>query len=591
MIQQSNYKARQSLNKQYAAIKGASAINDVAMGFGKGWIVFAILSTMASAFSFYQDFNKSLGVIITLLLVTILASALEAFKHLSIKGMFSDMHLISRSLVTIVAVGLIGISFYTHYKSIKTFQSNLVNTDLKEEIAYQRDLQKVQNGQISTILATNAELAKALNNGTSHDDEESSSSVKSNNQLITTLQKLAAQNNMHNTTLLLQESRSSAQTTASAILVIFIMIEIMALFSILSKIIVVDNVSDNVKNFFGLMDRLDELETNTYESLGYQRVEQTHEKIKVTQEAQAREHQKEIKKIQSHPTLKNRPKGQEEIPQITENMKLPFYANYYGKNIEQINQEQSPQVHGVDAKQSTGINPMAMTIYPNTLPVKYPLSNPTDDRRIADKKKTENLTNIKKIADVDGDLWLYYKNWIILEESCSLPNISYRIGSQIEEGFTEEKLLSKSTKTFEIMTQLIHKKEQLDWINRVEEANKKYSNIVEAEMIEEEKDETIVNPFNEKVPAIDIKLYDPDEQKLLRELYDNGAITIGQNLIGRRHVLKAVGKMKKKSETLSLLYEKLFENGYIDKKQVNPNNSIYKYVALAELHRHNWQEK
>jgi hypothetical protein len=234
---------------------------------------------------------------------------------------------------------------------------------------------------------------------------------------------------------------------------------------------------------------------------------------------------------------------------------------------------------------------MAMTIYPNTLPVKYPLSNPTDDRRIADKKKTENLTNIKKIADVDGDLWLYYKNWIILEESCSLPNISYRIGSQIEEGFTEEKLLSKSTKTFEIMTQLIHKKEQLDWINRVEEANKKYSNIVEAEMIEEEKDETIVNPFNEKVPAIDIKLYDPDEQKLLRELYDNGAITIGQNLIGRRHVLKAVGKMKKKSETLSLLYEKLFENGYIDKKQVNPNNSIYKYVALAELHRHNWQEK
>ena len=66
MIQQSNYKARQSLNKQYAEIKGASAINDVAIGFGKGWIVFAILSAMASAFSFYQDFNKSLGVIIRL---------------------------------------------------------------------------------------------------------------------------------------------------------------------------------------------------------------------------------------------------------------------------------------------------------------------------------------------------------------------------------------------------------------------------------------------------------------------------------------------------------------------------------------------
>ncbi len=297
MLQTSNFKARESLNEQYSHIKGASSINDVSIGFGKGWIVFAILSAMASAFSFYQDFNKSLGLITTLLIVIVLAVALEAFKHLSIKGMFSSMNFVSKSLITVVAIGLIMISFYTHYKSIQTFQKNLVTDDLKGEINYQRDLQRVQNKQINSILATNAELAKALNNGSGNDDVFSATSVKSNNNLIATLQTLSAKNNMNNTNLLLKESRETAQTTASAILVIFIMVEIMALFSILSKVIVVDNVSSNVKEFFNVMDRLDELESNTYKALGFQQTQQSQEKVKVLQSYQQEAHQKEMARI------------------------------------------------------------------------------------------------------------------------------------------------------------------------------------------------------------------------------------------------------------------------------------------------------
>ncbi len=297
MMQESNFKARESLNQQYSQIKGASSINDVAIGFGKGWIVFAVLSAMASAFSFYQDFNKSLGVITTLLIVIVLAIALEVFKHLSIKGMFSSMNFVSKSLISIVAMGLIMISFYTHYKSIQTFQKNLVTDDLREEIKYQRDLQNVQNSQINSILATNAELAKALNNGSGNDDVFSSSSVKSNNNLIATLQTLSAKNNMSNTNILLRESKETAKTTASAILVIFIMVEIMALFSILSKIIVVDNVSGNVKEFFNVMDRLDELESNTYKALGFQQARQSQERIKALQSYQKVVHQKQMVKI------------------------------------------------------------------------------------------------------------------------------------------------------------------------------------------------------------------------------------------------------------------------------------------------------
>jgi len=447
MIQESNFKARQSLNKQYAQIKGASSINDVALGFGKGWIVFAVLSAMASAFSFYQDFNQSLGMIITILLVVVLAVALEGFKHLSIKGMFSDMHILSRSLVSVVAIGLIGISFYTHYKSIQTFQKNLVNTDLKSEIKYQRDLQKVQNGQISSILNTNSELAKALNNGSSSDDKASSASVKSNNELIATLQRLSAQNNMHNTTLLLDQSRSTAKTTASAILVIFIMIEIMALFSILSKIIVVDNVSGNVKEFFGLLDRLDELETNTYESLGYQQMEQTEAKINAVKQYQEQIHQKQLQHIEG-------------------SNKQPFTS-----------QQASP-----------------LSSLPCTL----------DNYR-------QKLNNVPPLE--------------------------------------QEKIVSSSINPL--------KNQGVDRVSA-----------------------TKIQP--KKVRALDLKVYDEAEKKLLRILWDNGNIKVGDNLIPRRLVLKEVGVLKGKSGVLTNLYDKLVENGYAEFN--------IRYVAKAELAQQLYQE-
>jgi len=448
MVQQSNFKARQSLNKQYAQIKGASSINDVALGFGKGWIVFAILSAMASAFSFYQDFNQSLGVIITILLVVVLAVALEGFKHLSIKGMFSDMHILSRSLVSVVAIGLIGISFYTHYKSIQTFQKNLVNTDLKSEISYQRDLQTVQNGQISSILNTNSELAKALNNGSSSDDQASSASVKSNNELIATLQRLSAQNNMHNTTLLLEQSRSTAKTTASAILVIFIMIEIMALFSILSKIIVVDNVSGNVKEFFGLIDRLDELETNTYESLGYQQMEQTEAKISAVQQYQEELHQKQLKQI-----------GQTPISQ-------------------HVTEERTTALSSLPCNLSNYRQRLSNTFQPAQEERVQPIINP--------------------------------------------------LGNQGVDRVSEKNLSSK------------------------------------------------------KVRALDLKVYDEAEKKLLRILWDNGNIKMGDSLIPRRLVLKEVGVLKGKSGVLTNLYDKLVENGYAEFN--------IRYVAKAELAQQLYQE-
>jgi len=49
--------------------------------------------------------------------------------------------------------------------------------------------------------------------------------------------------------------------------------------------------------------------------------------------------------------------------------------------------------------------------------------------------------------------------------------------------------------------------------------------------------------------------------------------------------------MIKKQHTLSLLYDKLYEEGLVEKKNVNPNNKLFKYVARAELHHQEWQKK
>jgi len=56
-------------------------------------------------------------------------------------------------------------------------------------------------------------------------------------------------------------------------------------------------VTGNIKDFVNVMDRLDELETNTYQSLSTQKVQQTQERIKMVQKHQKVLHKKELQKI------------------------------------------------------------------------------------------------------------------------------------------------------------------------------------------------------------------------------------------------------------------------------------------------------
>jgi hypothetical protein len=221
----------------------------------------------------------------------------------------------------------------------------------------------------------------------------------------------------------------------------------MALFSILSKIIVVDNVSNNIKEFFGVMDRLDELESNTYEALGYQKMEQTQAKIKAVQQHQKEVHQERLKQIQHNP----------------------------------INTMNSTQT-------------MSSSL-PYTLSGYYQI----------DKQPESPYTQTKESKAVIKPL-----------------------GNQGVE--------SRSTKPKQ------HK----------------------------------------KVKALDLKLYDEAETKLLKILWDNGNVKYGDALVSRRSVLKEVGTLKGKSGVLTNLYEKLVKNGYVEFN--------IRYIARAELARQVYQE-
>jgi hypothetical protein len=227
------------------------------------------------------------------------------------------------------------------------------------------------------------------------------------------------------------------------------MIEIMALFSILSKIIVVDNVSGSVKEFFGLMDRLDELESNTYKSLGYQKVEQTQARIRAVQNYQQEVHQAELKQIAQHSSL-------------------PYQG---------------------------------LSSLPSTLG-------------------------------------------------------TYATG-QVG---TEQPKKEKEVKRESIIKPLGNQGVEAQW------GQKKVSKVVESS----------------KVKALDLNLYDEAEQKLLKILWDNGNIKVGESLISRRAVLKEAGTLKGKSGVLTNLYEKLLTNDFIEFN--------VRYIAKAELAKKLYQE-
>jgi len=352
--------------------------------------------------------------------------------------------------------------------------------------------------------------------------------------------------------------------------------EAFILFSLLSKYIFKKNADENLLVFNSIKEELSDMISSFWETRTRDFVKDSMNELNQL-------------KVQNHPTPTTgvNPLYPQQKPYL-----LPKGSSYIsGYPTLKQDERESPQIHGGYGISNT-TNPTKITSY---LPSVYnPLNNQIHSRE-SEEKSNKKLEEIQEILDENNSTWLYYKNWIVQVNNSSEHSISSRIGSPLENGFQQNNVKIKETKTFELPIQINTDEYKNIWIIKIEEMNKQYSNkdFVEVETVEEgkEKAKETVEAFNEKVPAIDLKVYTPNEQRLLKELFDNGAITIGQNLISRRIVLKEVGIMIKKQNTLSLLYEKLYEQGLIEKKQINPNNKLFKYIARTELHHQTWQEK
>lgn len=272
-----NNQSRQKLNRQFMHQSGASTMDKVINGFSKGSGVFIFLSILISTFSVYQDFYPALtlamglvlGAVISFFIGFALAVAIEFFRHLSIKGIFAtSFDGASRTLIGVIAFLLITTTIITHYRSLDVFGKILVNDALEtknQEIAYQRGL---TNDNVKALVEANVEATKGINNGNKGDDDNVEAITLSNNKLIETMIVLNGQSNKYQTDLTIKQSNEMADTVKGTLFVLFIIIEMLAVFGIVSKFLLNRNTDHNVKELATLMDKTQQMQDNVYQALG-----------------------------------------------------------------------------------------------------------------------------------------------------------------------------------------------------------------------------------------------------------------------------------------------------------------------------------
>lgn len=383
-----NQQSRQSLNAMYLNQTGAGTTERVIAGFGRGWVIFALLSIIASTFSVFMDFVTGTGAIVAFIVAFTLAIALEYFRFLAVEGAFSGMTSFSKLLTGVIAGGLLIVAIATHYRSLKTYEKLSIKEDFRTELSYQRDLQAVQNSQITAIIGNNGELSKALaSNGTTADDEIANASIKSNNELISTLATIGAKNNMTNTNLILTQSQQVATQSKNALFLLFIIIEVLAVFSIVAKVLLHLNTDPNVKELVTTIDKLNQLESNVYNNLKGHLIEQTEAKILNATQAQNVDHQNAMKQIGNRPTPTKTPQIEPKTLGYTYNPNLGTNAYFMGiSNQNEPNQENR------------------VNFYPQ-MPISWELATPLNHQEKENLK--ENLNNDEKEGYKIIDLMMF----------------------------------------------------------------------------------------------------------------------------------------------------------------------------------------
>ena len=272
-----NQRAKQEMNSMYLKQTGAKAQKSVIDWFISGTLPFQILSAIFSAFGFYYDFVLGLGVVVAIVLGVVLGAFIEVSKHFAVKGAFSDMDFLSRSIMAGVATILMVIAITYHYKSLTNYRNISIKQDLQTQVNFEREQLLASNKNISELISNNNELAKVLSNGKKSDDYLATRSIISNNELMKQL--TALKGSSYASEQLLKQSQETANTTSTTLLLLFITMEFFALFGVIGKFMLNRNTSKNVKEITTTMDKLNTLESNVILATETAMIDSTMERI------------------------------------------------------------------------------------------------------------------------------------------------------------------------------------------------------------------------------------------------------------------------------------------------------------------------
>ena len=143
-------------------------------------------------------------------------------------------------------------------------------------------------------------------------------------------------------------------------------------------------------------------------------------------------------------------------------------------------------------------------------------------------------------------------------------------------GVTEEELKAK------VRT---HTDTQQDELVLLEDRFAEYKEDKAEEVYDEANEPIYTTIENQKVRALDYKLFNKEEREALLIMYDNGHILPAEHLTKRTAIVAELrGSIKNIGEVLTNLYGKLLENGHIE-------SSPRGYKAKSALSKELWQEK
>ena len=275
--------AKQSLNSMYKSSTGAVKQEEIIKAFGSLWIPLAVISVAISTFSIYMDLSIPLGFYLSLLIGFFFAFVLVAFSHYALDSLFTTFTGLSKIMMGFIFIGLATISIITHFKSLNNFEKILVQRKRVDILKMNMTTSATADKQIKEVLATNKALTKVFSNGTIHDDKTAMTSISSNNQLIALLKTTSQNQTLQNE--IIQNEKKLANTLKDTLFLLFVLLEIMSYFSLVSKVLLALNTSEEVKNLTTHLSKLQEIEANIYDTVIEKKTEQVTNTINQALEA------------------------------------------------------------------------------------------------------------------------------------------------------------------------------------------------------------------------------------------------------------------------------------------------------------------